>query len=170
MGLDSYIFKVKAPSNEQMRQVKYCTWDDIKEKLDLKTHEVLNERRLEYETVVELINNDKYEEAKEILIRHTNAIITQVKPNTTSAFDAPFISEHNRLNVCTKYGPKNIASEIKPVITNILANLLLNLLSSCCFIILLFYNYSANIQSLFLMRNYFYNFLMKIFKKLIRLV
>ena len=44
----------------------------IKEKLDLKTHEVLNERRLEYETVVELINNEKYEEAKEILIRHTN--------------------------------------------------------------------------------------------------
>ena len=35
MGLDSYIFKVKAPSNEQMRQVKYCTWDDIKEKLEL---------------------------------------------------------------------------------------------------------------------------------------
>ena len=35
MGLDSYIFKVKAPSNEQMRQVKYCTWDDIKEKLKL---------------------------------------------------------------------------------------------------------------------------------------
>ena len=35
MGLDSYIFKVKAPNNEQMRQVKYCTWDDIKEKLDL---------------------------------------------------------------------------------------------------------------------------------------
>ena len=44
----------------------------IKEKLDLKTHEVLNERRLEYETVVDLINNEKYEEAKEILIRHTN--------------------------------------------------------------------------------------------------
>jgi hypothetical protein len=44
----------------------------IKEKLDLKTHEVLNERRLEYETVVVLINNEKYEEAKEILIRHTN--------------------------------------------------------------------------------------------------
>ena len=32
----------------------------IKEKLDLKTHEVLNERRLEYETVVDLINNEKF--------------------------------------------------------------------------------------------------------------
>ena len=44
----------------------------IKEKLDLKTHEVLNERRLEYETVVDLINNNRFDEAKEILIRHTN--------------------------------------------------------------------------------------------------
>ena len=35
MGLDSYIFKVKAPTAEQMRRVKYCTWDNIGEKLNL---------------------------------------------------------------------------------------------------------------------------------------
>ena len=56
-----------------------------------------------------------------ILTRHTNAVITQAKPNITIAFDAQFMSAHNRLNVCTKNGPKNIASEIKPIITNILA-------------------------------------------------
>lgn len=42
---------------------------EIKEKLDLKTHEVLDERREEYEKVIDLIENEKYEEAKEILIR-----------------------------------------------------------------------------------------------------
>ena len=35
MGLDSFIFKVKAPTADQMRRVKYCTWDNIKEKLGL---------------------------------------------------------------------------------------------------------------------------------------
>lgn len=44
----------------------------IKEKLDLKTHEILNERRLEYETVVDLINNNELAKAKEILIRLSN--------------------------------------------------------------------------------------------------
>lgn len=43
---------------------------EVKEKLDLRTHEVLNERRLEYETVVDLIDNKEYDKAKEILIRH----------------------------------------------------------------------------------------------------
>lgn len=42
---------------------------EIKEKLDLKTHEVLDERREEYEKVVELIENKKYTEAKDILIK-----------------------------------------------------------------------------------------------------
>ena len=36
MGLDSFIFKVKAPTADQMRRVKYCTWDNIKEKLGIK--------------------------------------------------------------------------------------------------------------------------------------
>ena len=35
MGLDSYIFKVKAPTDEQMRRIKYCTWNNIGEKLNL---------------------------------------------------------------------------------------------------------------------------------------
>ena len=77
-------------------------------------------------------------------MRHTSAIITQTKPNTTIAFDAKFISEHIRLNVCTKNGPKNIANEVKPIITNAFApprlfitsrNHFPNLLNSRCFII-----------------------------------
>ncbi len=42
---------------------------EVKEKLDLRTHEVLNERRLEYETVIDLISNNEFDKAKEILIR-----------------------------------------------------------------------------------------------------
>lgn len=54
-------------------------------------------------------------------MRHTSAVITQAKQNITIAFDTPFISEHIRLNVCTKYGPKNIANEVKPIITSAFA-------------------------------------------------
>lgn len=45
---------------------------EVKEKLDLRTHEVLNERRLEYEQVVSLINNNEFDKAKEILIKLIN--------------------------------------------------------------------------------------------------
>lgn len=40
----------------------------VKEKLDLKTHEILDERREQYEKVVELIEQGNYASAKEILI------------------------------------------------------------------------------------------------------
>ncbi len=41
----------------------------VKEKLDLKTHQVLDERREEYEKVLNLLENDRYDEAKAILIK-----------------------------------------------------------------------------------------------------
>lgn len=40
----------------------------IKEQLDLKTHEILDERRAEYEKVVNLLEQENYEQAKEILM------------------------------------------------------------------------------------------------------
>lgn len=40
----------------------------VKEKLDLKTHAILDDRRLKYEQVVGLISNNQLDEAKEILL------------------------------------------------------------------------------------------------------
>lgn len=42
---------------------------NVKEQLDLKTHAILDERREEYEKVVTLLAHEKYQEAKEILIK-----------------------------------------------------------------------------------------------------
>ena len=41
----------------------------IKEQLDLKTHAILDERRQEYEKVVKLLADEKFQEAKEILLK-----------------------------------------------------------------------------------------------------
>lgn len=41
---------------------------EIKEKLDLKTHEILDQRRAKYESVVQLVDEGKLKEAEEILI------------------------------------------------------------------------------------------------------
>ncbi len=60
---------------------------NVKERLDLKTHEVLDERRLEYETVVDLLNEEKYEEAKAILLKLTDVFEKATYTNEFNYYD-----------------------------------------------------------------------------------
>lgn len=61
--------------------------NEVKEKLDLKTHEILNDRRLEYETVVNLINNNELEKAKDILIKQTNIYLQATYTKEQNFYD-----------------------------------------------------------------------------------
>ena len=61
----------------------------IKEQLDLKTHAILDERRQEYERVVKLLADEKFQEAKEILLKlsHTFKKASYVREQNYYDFD-----------------------------------------------------------------------------------